>query len=274
MFRKFLALGVWAAVGAASSAGTSIILDVEPNYIIIVADSRQEVVNLKGIAEVRDDKCKIVVLGQQFAFAETGREGYTPDGLRDRVPEFHGTLEAVSAFNAVPNHGLLDVAQQWATQLRELLGRFYSADPSRVQRLGIGPQNDLLIGIFAGVDRDGALKIYLVRLAIADPNAIEHGEKPIAFAIYPFPHSENPVTLYSTNPVTNELLDGKTERGAATSKLWQSKARKIRPHDEEVQRLEFLVDRTADYDPEVHSPINALKVTRQGVTWIDNHTCR
>jgi len=273
MFRRFLALGLLAAVCATSSAGTSIIFDVVSDYIIIVADSRQEVVNLKGVAEVRDDKCKIAVLGRQFAFAETGREGYTPDSARDRVPEFHGTLEAVTAFNAVSNHDLLDVAQQWANQLRERFGRFYSADPSRVQRLGIGSQNDLLIGIFAGADREGALRMYFVRLAIADPNAIEHGEKPIAFAIYPFPRAENPVTLYSTNPVTNELLDGKTERAAATARLWQSKAHKIRSLDEEVQRLEFLVDRTADYDPEVHSPINALKITRKGVSWIDNRTC-
>src|ERR1700733_11087119 len=181
MFRRLLALGLLAAVCAASSGGTSILFDVESSYIIIVADSRQEVVNLKGVAEVRDDKCKIVVLGNQFAFAETGREGYTPEGVLDPIPEFHGTLEAVSAFNAIPNHDLLDVAQQWANQLRELLGRFYSANPSRVQRLGIGPQSDLLIGLFAGADREGALKMYLVRLAIADPNAIGRGEKPIAF---------------------------------------------------------------------------------------------
>jgi|SRR5580692_6650881 hypothetical protein len=70
---KLIALVSTVTILAAACQATSIIIDVEADRIIIVADSRAEDVNSTSNT-VRDDQCKIVVLGGRFAFAETGHE--------------------------------------------------------------------------------------------------------------------------------------------------------------------------------------------------------
>jgi len=272
--RKTLASSFLAIICASSCGATTIVFEVQKDCIILVADSRRLVSSINGLEDVRDDECKLANLGGKFGFAETGREGYDPANLGDSVPEFHGTSEAVRTYKDLPDRDLLRVAERWAVQLRELFGSFYRADSSRLRSLAIRPQKDLLTGLFAGQDAYGYMKIYMVRLAISDDKAIALGQAPISYAIYPFPREQNPITLYSTNPVTNELLEGKTDRAAAVGKLWKPEGRKIKPLNQEVQRLEFFAERTGDYDPEVHSPINALLITRQGIKWIENSTCR
>ena len=66
---------------------TSIIVAFRPHRIVVFADSRVRTTNSKGDA-VHDDMCKIMTLGTEFAFAETGREGYRRDDPLDPVPEW------------------------------------------------------------------------------------------------------------------------------------------------------------------------------------------
>jgi hypothetical protein len=104
---KLIALASTVTILAAACQATSIIIDVEADRIIIVADSRAVEVKSTG-STPRDDKCKIVVLGNRFAFAETGREGYTREKVND-PPGFHGTTEALRAYSSVPGHDLHDI---------------------------------------------------------------------------------------------------------------------------------------------------------------------
>jgi hypothetical protein len=269
---KLIALASTVTMITSTSQATSLIIDVEADRIIIVADSRAGDANSTS-STTRDDQCKIVVLGGQFAFAETGREGYTRDGVGDTVPEFHGTTEALRAYSSVPDHDLYKVALSWATQLANNFQVFYVADPQRVRALALA-QGTLLLGFFAGHDGTGALKVYVARIAIDDtlPNR-EQTSIPLGYAVDEFPPKGVGNGPYSTHAITQELIDGKTDRAVEVARLWAKKSRHIPIADRTVRRLEFLIEQTGNYDDTVHGPTNAVQVTTSSATWLKHTTC-
>lgn len=271
---KVIALVSSVTMLAAPCQATSIIIDIEADRIIIVADSRAVDVNLTGNT-VRDDQCKIVVLGGRFAFAETGREGYTKENATDLVPTFHGTTEAVRAYSSVSNHDLRKVALSWATQLTDDFKAFYVADPQRVRGLANENQGFLLFALFAGSDITGALKVYLARIVIDDtlPTRVL-ASLPVGYTVDEFPPKGAPQgPYYSTHAITQELIDGKTDRAKEVARLWTQQSRQIPEADRTVRRLEFLIEQTGNYDNAVHGPTNAVQVTTGSATWLEHTTC-
>jgi hypothetical protein len=271
---KLIALASSVTMLAAASRATSIIIGVEADRIIIIADSRAGDVN-RTSNRVRDDQCKIVVLGERFAFAETGGEGYTKENYADPVPGFHGTTEALRAYGSVSDHELHEVALAWAALLTDDFKAFYLRDPQRVRELAKAGQGNLLFGLFAGSDSTGALKVYLARIVIDDtlPNRVL-GSLPVGYTVDEFPPKGAPKgPYYSTHLITQELLEGKTERATAVARLWAKQSRRVPRADRVVRRLEFLIEQTGNYDGKVHGPTNAVQVTPSSVTWLKHTTC-
>jgi hypothetical protein len=130
---KLIALASTVTIRAAACQATSIIIDVEADSLVIVADSRAGDSSSTS-NNFRDDQCKIVVLGKRFAFAGTGNEGYAKEKVSD-PPGFHRTTEALRAYSSVPDHNLHDVALSWSRQLAHNFQVFYLADPQRVRGL-------------------------------------------------------------------------------------------------------------------------------------------
>ena len=266
---KIISLVAILLVIAAPVDATSIVVDLNANRILVVADSRASEVGLSGSA-VHDDKCKIVILGNEIAFAETGREGYTPNGPGDTAPEWHGTTEALTAYNNVADHDLYQVALAWSIQVTDDFQRFYLINPQRVRSLAV--QGVLLIGLFAGKSSDGKLKVYVGRAALDDTLQTRTGALiPIGYAVDTIPMREEPI---STNTVTQELLDGETNRAKKVANLWAQKSRSIPLVNRRLKWLEYIVERTGDYDPDVHSPVNAVEVRENSVVWLQNNTCQ
>jgi hypothetical protein len=215
--------------------------------------------------------CKIMTLGTEFAFAETGREGYRRDDPLDPVPEWNGKAEALNAYKAAPDADLYQVALRWAIQITNDFTLFYRANPSRVRALA-GPQGTLLLGLFLGKDKTGALNTYLARIAFDETLIVREGAQiPIGYAVDSLLPTDKP---YSTNAVTQELLQGKTVRANEAAKRWARNARRVRKGERELRRLEFLIERTSDYDEDVHGPINVVEIGGDSVTWIQNSTCK
>jgi hypothetical protein len=259
---------------AVPSNATSIIIALENGRIILLADSRASELNPLG-RTIRDDKCKIVILGERFAFAETGREGYTRTTPTDSVPGWHGTSEALKAYNNVFDHDLHAVALSWGIQVTNYFQVFFLADPQRVRSLTNQEtlNGTLLVGIFAGADRSGLLKVYKVRIALDDSLHLREpaAQTPIGYAIDEIPPRDEP---YSTEAVTQELLDGKTQRARDVANAWAKKSRHFPKSDRKLRRLEFLIEQTSNYDEEVHGPANTLQLTRDSATWLQNNTCQ
>jgi hypothetical protein len=269
-------VGRWMAIAAAivfaasHVSATSIVVAFKSDRIIVLADSRAGMTNRNGNT-IRDDMCKFVVLGDQYAFAETGREGYTRDNPLDTAPEWNGRTEAIKASRASPDGDLYHVVLTWAIQVANNFQLFYLADEQRVR--GLAVQGGLLLeGIFVGKDNTGSLKVYVAKIALDDTLRVREGAPvPIGYAIDPLPPRDEP---YSTEGVTQELLDGKTDRAKEAEILWSQKARHIPRGKREFLRLEFLIEQTGKYDGDVHAPINALQVTRESVVWLQNITCK
>lgn len=254
---------------AVPANATSLIIDVETNRVIIIADSRARELNASG-NPAHDNQCKIVPLGKTIAFTETGSEGYTPSTSGDDLREWHGTAEALNAYNDVPDHDLYQVALAWSIRVTNNFQLFYLNNPKRVRSLAT--KGVLLLGFFAGTDPDGKLKVYVGRAAIDDTLQSREGASvPVGRAVDPFPVRGEPI---STNSMTQELLDGKTDRAKKIAKTWAKKSRGIPPGEKQLRRLEYMVERTGDYDPDVHSPINVMAVTPNSTEWIQNVTCR
>jgi hypothetical protein len=220
----------------------------------------------------RDDMCKLTILGEKFAFAETGKEGYRRDIPDDPLPEWNGKSEARKAYRADVRADLHDVALKWAIQIANNFQRFYAANPARVRAMAASQRGTLLEGFFVGTDKSHSLRLYVARIALDDTLRLREGAQvPIGYAVNSLaPRSE----AYSTDAITEELLDGKTERAKKAAKAWEHNAHRFPTREREVRRLEFLIEQTGKYNSEVHGPINALQVTRDSATWIQNDTCR
>jgi hypothetical protein len=257
------------AILAAPLDATSIIIDVKTDRILVVADSRAVEQNPSG-NQVRDDKCKIIILGKMIAFAETGNEGYTPTGPGDPLREWHGTSEVLKAFDSTPDHDLYKVALAWSIQIANDFQLFYRSNSERVRSLAV--QGVLLEGIFAGRNSQGSLAFYIANVALDDTlQAREGAVIPIGYSVAELPLKDEP---YSTNAVTRELIDGKTDSAKEVAKLWAKKLRKIPRADRRLRWLEFLVEKTAEFDSQVHGPVNAVEVKPSSVTWLHNETCK
>jgi hypothetical protein len=257
--------------GGPITNATSIVIAFQSDRILVLADSRVVRMNQTG-NQSSDDMCKLMILGEKFAFAETGEEGYTRAGPNDPVPEWNGKSEASKAYEAHVRGGLYDVALRWAIQVANNFERFYAANPAKVRLLAASQRGTLLEGFFVGTDTTHSLRIYMARIALDDTLRIREGAPvPIGYSLDSLPPRSE---AYSTDTITKELLDGKTERAKGAAKLWERKAHRFPAPEQEFRRLEFLIEQTGSYNLAVHKPVNALQVTREKATWIQNETCK
>jgi hypothetical protein len=266
-----LSLILLAAILTLPANATTVIIDFKTETILMVADSRATELG-SGVDQPRDNKCKIVILGNKIAFAETGNEGYTPSRPDDSLREWHGTSEALAAYDSVPDHDIYEVALAWSIRVTNEFQAFYLANPGRVRSLALQAQGGLLEGIFAGRSSHGSLILYVANIALDDTlKTREAVAVPIGYAITELPLKDEP---YSTDDVTRELIDGKTDRAKQVAKVWAKESRRIPRAKRRLKWLEFLVEKTADYDSQVHGPVNAVEVKQNSVTWLQNETCK
>src|SRR5271163_4217177 len=89
----FMAIGVCflGAVGAAPAWGTTIVVKMESNRIILAADTRRNTLekysNPKTEHAFHDDSCKVIALGKS-GFAATGNSDYERVELGDMVSDW------------------------------------------------------------------------------------------------------------------------------------------------------------------------------------------
>jgi hypothetical protein len=248
---------------------TSIIVDFTPERIILVADSRTGKNDVDVDRNIyRDDSCKLAVLGRVLIFASTGYFAYTPRSSADFVPEWQVGTEAVKALALVSDHDPLKIAQTWANNITGYFQTFYFADPQRVRELSAYLHNFLLTGIFAGKSLDGSLIVNTAFIRF-------DGDRPIMPLLNSVGKLEQRDRPYSTNDVTQELIDQKTERARKAADAWKKLAVSIPLAERQLRWLEYLIEQTGIVDATVGGKANVLRVTRDGsASWLDNQTCK
>jgi hypothetical protein len=79
---------------------------------------------------------------------------------------------------------------------------------------------------------------------------------------------------YSSHAITQELIDGDTQRSKDIAAKWQEKSLKIKRTDRDWRWIEFLIKSTNDYDDGVGPDVNVLQIPEgHQATWRKNLTC-
>jgi hypothetical protein len=247
-------------------AATTIIIEFHGDRILLLADSRSSALNVNPHDSPIDDQyCKIYELDGEYLYAETGHSGYTRKVSTDPVHEWNGATEALAAYEDVGDHDLYEIALNWAGRVSNNFAELYRVDEQRVRRMAV--QGHLLYGIFAGPDKNRVLRVYLADVVVDD--ALK-AFPPIGYRMGKYEARDK---AYSTNPITQELLDGTSDRAKNVAKLWDVKSRTFPKRDRNLRRLEFMVVQTGNFDDGVGGPVNAAEVTSSKATWLQRKTC-
>ena len=237
---------------------TSIVVGATPDGIMIVADSRATNTTLSGKTSADDTKCKIVMLGSDFIFAETGSEGYTPDDTTDTLKEWHGTTEAINAFRDAGGADIRKVVDAWAQRISDHFEDFFLVRPARARQL------EGLFGIFAGRNADIGVTAYMAAVTLDGHVA------PVVDIRRILPKA----TPSSTHPITQELIDGQSDRAKSVAGAWNKESSGVPLAQKRVRWLEFLIEQTGQFDSNVGGPTNSIELDRNSPpTWINNRTC-
>jgi hypothetical protein len=104
-----LILGAWR-----QAMPTSITIQLEPNRILIAADTRARL-NRSGSSSTDDLGCKILPF-TNFAFTETGNIDYIPNGLADASLAWNAQSDAKAVADAHGEGDLVAIARDWAAR--------------------------------------------------------------------------------------------------------------------------------------------------------------
>ena len=246
-----------------SANATSIVVQVDLGKILFAADTRGTKLDV-GSKVTEDTECKIALLGNA-AFAVTGIEDYVQNRLDDPVASWDSRSDAREAY--MEHRGdLVAMSDDWAARAKQHYLSFYFANPARVKQLAqANEKNILLAGFFSGF-QDGKA-ILLLRWLYLD----EHELSPIVDNQRVLSARELP---YTSNGVTNELIEGHSEKTNAANAAWAKESRSIPLSSEAFRRVEFLIQFTANYDQTVGTRVNVLEIVRhKAPRWLQNFTC-
>jgi hypothetical protein len=240
---------------------------VSKKRIILAADTRTDAPTpgvLTYSRKVQDDACKIIRLGP-MAVAVSGYTSYTRNSEADPLPEWDSLTDAKTTFATEPqdSHAL---AQGWAKITVSHFQRLYQAGPIQFIQLANINHGLLAIALIAGW-KDGSPIVYEEVVYFED-----HGLQLVPIRFQEKLHSE---PAYTTHLVTQELIDGNTERAKATSADSRSNLSKIKRTDRDWRWVEFLISSTNRYAEDVGKDADVLEIPPgRNASWLRNTTCQ
>lgn len=259
---KRLLLAFWlgcvipAAVGQVKT-GTVVVVYFTQDKIIMAADSR----GLLGEVTPSNSECKIAALNRQVVFGSSQviGVGSPPVGLRP----WKNTDEAHTAYNNTPGEtpkSVEAIAYRWANSISYYFQSFYFAAPGAVQQA----QKDGLLtqAYFAGLDSDGKLSLYFVKITFdaTNPLPINFGVQKIEKCLL------NDFCFIGETEVVSEFLGLTSDRAKREAATWKP-AKGFAPSDYDLLRTIRLVDLTITYHQgikDVGGPIDAVQLNGDG----------
>jgi hypothetical protein len=246
-----------------SATATSITAQVDSTRILFAADTHGD--KLDPGSQTSDEiECKIVPLGHA-ASAITGNMDYVRNRADDPIASWDSLTDAREAY-AAHNGDLLATIADWTERGKRHYLSFYRANPPRVAQLaGANNQNTLLAGLFVGfLEGKATLVIQMVYLD-------EKQLTPILDKQIVLPARDVP---YTSNGITQELIEGNSERATASQSAWAEKSKTVPASEQKQRRLEFFIQETSKYDRAVGTHVNILEVSPdKEQRWVQNSTC-
>ena len=255
-------------VAASSLFATTLVVKLDNGRILLAADTRQERLNPGSVAVVHlpgdDERCKIRSLGG-IGFAVTGLVEYQGRGASETLPDWNANADAVDAFGKAGDN-IREVAADWAKRSAAHFNSLYQINSGWLKQLAdTNPQNLLQVAFFTGWDKDAPL--FLIEIISFDPSStpvIHVNEQSRIVGDAPF----------STNAITQELIDSKTDRAQHVADTWDTIAEGISTQDLGWRHVEFYINQTAPFDPDVSTGVDVLAIpARKPTFWLKRSAC-
>jgi hypothetical protein len=81
-------------------------------------------------------------------------------------------------------------------------------------------------------------------------------------------------TPYTTNALTQELIEGNSDRTKSVAKKWQLASRKVAKRELDWRWVEFIIKSTHDYEDDVGERVNVVQIMPgHKAQWLQNLTC-
>ena len=197
------------------------------------------------------------------AFAITGNMDY----VRNRADDPVASWDSRSDASASHEGDILAMASDWSERGKRHYLSFYRANPMRVAQLArANNQNILLVGLFVGF-REGKATLVMQMVYLDEKQFFTPIlDKQVVLAAREVP--------YTSNGITQELIEGNSERALASQSAWAEKSKSIPPSEQQQRRVEFFIQETSKYDRAVGTHVNILAVSPDTEQrWLQNSTC-
>jgi hypothetical protein len=253
---------VVSAALAPSALATSVIIDKQPDQVVIVADSLGTH-NRPDKPDRPECVCKLIILSGNSVFAAVGSSGYAPT-QDDPIPSWNPYSEAQRIFANHPESDIRKNADRWGAATNRFFSLFYNFNRERVRGFA-GPDGVLVVGVFVGKTQAGDLMRYLVFVELHEDGT----SAPIKTIAGPPKYD-----LQALNVVTQELLDDKTHRAKQANIEWHKRSKSIPTSEQRLRWLEFIIQETSKYDKHVGFSISAIAVSKTSVKWLHKCFCK
>jgi hypothetical protein len=248
---------------------TTLVVKLESGRILLAADTRQERFSPGTGPLVRsaggDTRCKVLSLGG-IGFAVTGFVEYQGAKSADNLADWSASADALEAFGKEGND-IRTVAADWGKQAASHFALVYKTNPGWLKQLAsANPLNILEVAFFTGWDK--ADPVFIVEIISYDPGSAT-GNRVIEQSRYVGD------VAFSTNSVTQELIDGGTDRAERVADEWDTLAENVATKDLAWRHIEFYIKKTAAYDPDVSAVVDVLAIPEgKPAEWIQKGACK
>ncbi|MFY9560305.1 MAG: hypothetical protein WAQ52_08745 [Terriglobales bacterium] len=245
--------------------GTTIIAKVTNQRIILAADTRQGFIIGESVRpnpkDNKEDGCKIIVL-KSVGFGALGHPDYHPTDIRDTIEEWNAYDDARQTYDLHPRD-IRAMAEEWGKLAAKHYASFYSWKKDKVIAIARDNKLNLLLrGVFAGWNTKGQAELIFMDITL-DGTYIAHKANFMPARTRP----------YSANDITKLLIESSENEAKGARKKWTVRSKTFPLKERDWRELEFLVQTTSDYDPEVGKEVDVLELTRAGASWLQNKTC-
>jgi hypothetical protein len=236
---------------------TSIVAKVGEDKVVVAADT----LGIDAEGTRHEDQCKIVLLGKYvFAAASIATFSATlPNSSWD------SKVEAEAAYKS-HEIDMEAAARDWLERAERYFGSLAEADRLRARSLVVSdPDRPLTVGVFVGWNATGRAEFVLEAIRYKEPNLgqIEH--------IVQIAKSRG--LPYTSNVITQELIEGDTDRAIKARKEWAMKSKTIPKEQRGWRWLEFLIQKTGTW-AQVGPKVDVVQLTQKGHSeWLQRCAC-
>lgn len=263
--------------------GTIVLAYLSQREGIVAADSR--VTRRQGRITLQFDSCcKIVALSNHVLVALSGIMDTCT--VIESPCDWKGTDVAQEAFRNTQSTDAAELVQRladtWSTKMSELLWKTYFFQPKRAA-LEAPDNAPLAAAFFIAIDRAGIIHCVAGQVSHETFATIRTWPETRTFPIPPPGHWSAPF-MGNGAPIVREFLSGGTKRADEERSHWVSAVAHGAGTAEEMEHIAIrLVELTIRLMPPnkgerkagVGGPIDAAKLTPNGVTWLRQKTdCR